>query len=114
MDLRINVITLGVKDFTRSLAFYRDVLGWTAQVQEDIAFFQLNGIIFTLNPRENLAEDALVPAQETGFPGFTLAFITRNTAEVDATLEKAKSLGARIPKPAQKTFWGVQRIFCRH
>ena len=106
MDPRINVITLGVKDFARSLAFYRDGLGWTAQVQDDIAFFQLNGIIFALYPRESLAEDAMVPAEETGFPGFTLAFLTRNEAEVDATLEKAKNLGARILKPAQKTFWG--------
>ena len=106
MDPRINVITLGVKDFVRSLAFYRDGLGWTAQVQDDIALFPLNGIIFALYPRESLAEDAMVPAEETGFPGFTLAFLTRNEAEVDATLEKAKTLGARILKPAQKTFWG--------
>jgi hypothetical protein len=106
MNPRINVITLGVKDFARSLAFYRDGLGWTAQVDDDIAFFPLNGIIFALYPRDKLAEDAMVPARETGFPGFTLAFLTRNEAEVDVTLEKAKGLGARILKPAQKTFWG--------
>jgi uncharacterized protein len=106
MDTRINVITLGVADFARSLAFYRDGLGWTAQVDDDIAFFPLNGIIFALYPRDRLAEDAMVPALGTGFPGFTLAYVTKNEAEVDALLEKARGLGARILKPAQKTFWG--------
>jgi uncharacterized glyoxalase superfamily protein PhnB len=95
-----------VNDFDRSFAFYRDGIGWTAQVQDDTAFFQLNGIIFALYLRDSLAEDAMVPAQESGFPGFTLAFLTRDEAEKDAILKKAKGLGARILKPARKTFWG--------
>jgi uncharacterized protein len=106
MDPRINVITLGVKDFARSLAFYRDGLGWTAQVQDDIAFFPLNDIVLALYPHDSLAEDAMVPARETGFPGFTLAFVTKNEAEVDVTLKTAEDIGGRILKPAQKTFWG--------
>ena len=106
MDPRINVITLGVQDFNRSLAFYRDGLGWKAQVKDDIAFFRLNGVILALYPRDSLAEDATVPARETGFPSFTLAYVTNNEREVDAILEKAESLGVRILKPGQKTFWG--------
>ena len=106
MEPRINVITLGVRDFDRSLAFYRDGLGWEAHVQGDLALFSINGMIFALYPRESLADDANVPARETGFPGFTLAYLTRNEAEVDATLKKAGSVGARIVKPGQKTFWG--------
>jgi catechol 2,3-dioxygenase-like lactoylglutathione lyase family enzyme len=106
MDPRINVITLGVKDFRRSLAFYRDGLGWTAQVQDDIACFPLNGIVFALYPRDSLAKDAAIPAQGTGFPGFTLAVLTKNEAEVDAILKKAKGLGARVLIPGRKTFWG--------
>jgi len=106
MEPRINVITLGVSDFDRSLAFYRDGIGWEAHVQGDLALFSLNGMIFALYPRESLADDANVPARETGFPGFTLAYLTRNEAEVDITLKKAGSAGARIAKPGQKTFWG--------
>jgi len=106
MEPRINVITLGVRDFDQSLAFYRDGLGWAAKVQGDLALFSLNGTIFALYPYESLAGDASVPAQETGFPGFTLAYLTRNEAEVDVILEKAGGLGASIVKPGQKTFWG--------
>ena len=106
MEPRISVITLGVRDFARSLAFYRDGLGWEAQVDDDIAFFPLNGIVLALYPRGSLAGDAGVPAKPAGFPGFTLAYSTRQAAEVDAVLGKAQEIGARIVKPAQKTFWG--------
>jgi hypothetical protein len=40
-------------------------------------------MIFALYSRESLAEDANVPARETGFPGFTFADLTRNEAEVE-------------------------------
>lgn len=106
MDPRINVITLGVRDLASSLAFYRDGLGWRTLVQGDIAFIPLNGIICALYPREKLAEDATVPPQGDGFPGFTLAYNARDEAEADAILELVKKLGARIVKPAAKTFWG--------
>jgi hypothetical protein len=42
-------------------------------VQDDIAFFPLNGIIFALYPREKLAEDAATPSEKTGFPGLRTA-----------------------------------------
>ncbi|OPY37388.1 MAG: Glyoxalase-like domain protein [Methanoregula sp. PtaU1.Bin051] len=106
MDPRLNVITLGVKDFSRSLAFYRDGLGWKADVQDDVAFFPLSTIIFALYPRVSLAKDAAVPGEGTGFPGFTLAYLARDEKDVDSVLRKAESLGARILKPGQKTFWG--------
>ncbi len=106
MQPRINVVTLGVRDFARSLAFYREGLGWPARVMEDIAFFMLNGVVFALYPRVRLAEDATVPEEGSGFSGFTLAYCGRNEAEVDEVLTLAADLGARIIKPAQKVFWG--------
>ncbi len=106
MQPRINVVTLGVRDFQRSLAFYRDGLGWTAQVQDDIAIFPLNGIVFALYPWDKLAEDATVPAQGSGFSGITLAYLGRDENEVDAVLDTVRKLGAKITKPAQKVFWG--------
>jgi uncharacterized protein len=77
MDARLKVITPGVKDFSRSLACYRDGLGGRAEVQDDIAFFPLSGIVFTLYPRDSRAKDASVPAEKTGFPKFTLAYLAR-------------------------------------
>jgi hypothetical protein len=106
MQPRINVITLGVKDFQRSLAFYQNGLGWTSQVHDDVAFFPLNGIVFALYPRDKLAEDATVPVKGNGFTGITVAYCGRNEKEVDEVLALAEKHGAKIVKPAQKVFWG--------
>ena len=56
MQPRINVITLGVEDLQRSLDFYMGGLGWRAQVQGDIAFFQLNGVLLALYPKERIGQ----------------------------------------------------------
>jgi catechol 2,3-dioxygenase-like lactoylglutathione lyase family enzyme len=106
MQPRINVITLGVEDFQRSLAFYKNGLGWTSKVHNDVAFFQLNGIVFALYPRDKLAEDATVPAKGSGFTGITIAYCGRNENEVDEVLALAEKHGAKIVKPAQNVFWG--------
>lgn len=105
---RIHLVTLGVNDLQRALKFYKDGLGWqpSSASQGDVAFFQLGGIVLSLYPRDKLAEDATLPPQGSGFPGFTLAFNTRSREEVDEILAQVEKLGARIVKPAQEVFWG--------
>jgi len=106
MKPKINLITLGVRDFDRALAFYRDGLGWSAQVHDDVAFFPLNGLVLGLYPREKLAEDAAVPAGGDGFSGIALAYNTQSEEEADQVLAEVERLGGKIVKPAQKVFWG--------
>jgi catechol 2,3-dioxygenase-like lactoylglutathione lyase family enzyme len=106
MKPSITLITLGVKDFQKSLAFYKDGLGWPAKVQDDIAFFQLNTLVFSIYPWEKLAEDATVSDKGNGFKGITLAHNVGSVEEVDATLKIVENLGAKIIKKAQKVFWG--------
>ena len=70
MKPRIKVITLGVSDLQRSLAFYRDGLGLPTQgiigtEFEDgaVVFFDINDdLILALYPRAALAKDAGLPA----------------------------------------------------
>ena len=108
MRQKLNIITLGVADLNRALAFYEKGLGWkkSAASQGDIAFFQLGGIVLALYPHEKLAEDVTVAPEGSGFSGITLAYNTKSEAEVDAVLAEVKNLGAEIVKPAQKVFWG--------
>ena len=106
MQPRISLITLGVKDFKKSLAFYQDGLGWKAKVMDDVAFFKLNNIILSIYPREKLAEDVTVSQKGEGFEGITLAYNTFSEKEVDEVLKAAEKIGARIVKKGQKVFWG--------
>jgi uncharacterized glyoxalase superfamily protein PhnB len=59
-----------------------------------------------LYPRDELAKDANVAPEGHGFRGTTLAYNTRNRAEVDSVLKDAAAAGATIVKPAQEAFWG--------
>ncbi len=54
MRQKISLITLGVRVFERSLKFYRDGLGWqpSGGSQGYVAFFQMNGVVFSLYPYE--------------------------------------------------------------
>jgi hypothetical protein len=109
MKPKIGIITLGVRDFARSLAFYRDGLGLpTHNFKEDegIVFFKLEGSWLALYPRDKLAEDATVPDAGSGFSGITLAHNEPSKEQVDATFAEAIRAGARPVKTPQDVFWG--------
>jgi uncharacterized glyoxalase superfamily protein PhnB len=71
-----------------------------------IAFFLTKGTKLALYPWEELADDATVPAEGSGFRGFTLAHNVRSTEAVDALMAQAQQVGAKLVKPAADTFWG--------
>ena len=107
MEPRITLITLGVSDLDRSTAFYRDGLKLPKREgPEGIAFFETSGTWLSLYPRHSLAEDATVPAEGSGFPGFALAHNVASPEEVDRVLQEAVDAGAKLLKPGQKVFWG--------
>ena len=108
MRQKLNIVTLGVKDLERSLKFYNDGLGWkpSSASNKYIAFFQMGGVVFSLYPREKLAEDVIISSDGDGFSGITLAYNAKGEAEVDKVLQQVESLGAKIIKKAEKVFWG--------
>lgn len=105
----ISIVTLGVADLTRAVAFYSDGLGFSLSTEssKDIAFFDLEGSWLALYPRQALAQDVGIAAGDrAAFPGFTLAHNVGGSAEVNAFMDKAAAAGAEIVKPAAETFWG--------
>jgi hypothetical protein len=107
MNPRISMITLGVRDMAKAVAFYRDGLGFPQmESPPSVAFFTLNGTWLGLYGHDELAEDASVSAAGSGFKGFALAHNVASEAEVDQVLAQAVAAGATLTKPAQKTFWG--------
>lgn len=108
MRQKLNLITLGVADFQKSVDFYEKGLGWkkSAASVEELALFPLGGMVLALHPRTALAEDATVSPNGSGFSGLTISYNAKSEKEVDEVLDKIKNLGATIIKPAQKVYWG--------
>ncbi len=108
MKPRISMITLGVRDLQKSIAFYEKGLGLPRMDSPpEVAFFTLNGTWLGLYGWDALAEDAQVPVSKGAeFNGFALAHNLESEAEVDALFEEALRAGAIAVKKPQKVFWG--------
>lgn len=107
MEQRLSLVTLGVRDLAAARAFYHR-LGWkeSRASNEDVAFFQVGGLIFGLWGRASLVEDAGAEKPGKGFANISLAHNVRTRAEVDRILKKAAKAGATITKPAEEKFFG--------
>jgi catechol 2,3-dioxygenase-like lactoylglutathione lyase family enzyme len=109
MKPKVSLISLGVREFPKALTFYRDGLGFPVHNYtegEDFCMLRLEGTWLALYPRAKLAEDATVPDNGAGFPGFTLAHNVGSREEVDSVFAHAVSVGASPVKLPQKAFWG--------
>ncbi|MFZ2300858.1 MAG: VOC family protein [Gallionella sp.] len=114
MKPRITVITIGVDDLEKSLAFYRDGLGLPTQgiigtefEHGAVAFFDLQpGLKLAIWPRANIAYDAGISPGAPSATEFTLGHNVASREEVDKVMKQAQKAGAVIVKPTQNTFWG--------
>jgi len=106
VDQRLSLITLGVSDVERSRSFY-EALGWqtNAAPNDDVVFFQANGIVVALWDRAKLAEDSGVE-DAGGSSGFTLAYNVRSPQEADAVAEEVRAARGTVTREPGKTFWG--------
>ena len=108
MEQRVTFITLGVNDLKTSIDFYENKFGWkrSEMSNDDIVFFQLNGIYLALYSRTELAKDATIDSAGTGFKGFTISYNARSEKEVDDLINTLRNKGVKIIKEPQKVFWG--------
>jgi hypothetical protein len=121
VEPRIDVLTLGVADLERALAFYRDGLGLdtegvigtefpgsaTDPAGAAVMFRLRQGMTLALYPRPELAKDADVPAPEPSSGGFSIGWFVATDAEVDAVLAKAEAAGATLTDTAHRRPWGL-------
>jgi len=121
MQAKIIFVTLGVDDLERSVAFYRDGLGWQTEgivarelhdeitgADGTIALFVLEtGLLLALYERLNLAKDADVPPGPQSSTEFSLGVPAQSRDEVDRLLAQAASAGGTITAPAHVRPWGI-------
>ena len=108
-------------DLERSVAFFRDGLGWPTEgivgqqfhdevtgADGTIAFFALDGgLLLGLYERDNLAKDAQLPAGPPSSTEFSLGIPAGSQADVDDMLRQAEAAGATLPAPAHLRPFGV-------
>jgi catechol 2,3-dioxygenase-like lactoylglutathione lyase family enzyme len=114
MKPRFTVLTLGVDDLEKSLAFYRDGLGLPTEgiigkqyEHGRIVFIKLHhNMQLALYPRKDLAWGANIPQTPASPSEFSIGYNVRKREEVDSLMEFARKAGAKIVKAAHHAFWG--------
>ena len=114
MEPHLTLLTLGVDDLERAVAFYRDGLGFNTKgiigtefENGAVAFFNLkSGLKLALWPRKSLAADSGLSLQAPSATELSLGHNVASPQEVDSVMRQAELAGAKIVKPAQSTFYG--------
>jgi catechol 2,3-dioxygenase-like lactoylglutathione lyase family enzyme len=114
---RLHIVTLGVHDLPRSVAFY-EALGWVraGSSLDEISWFGLGGVWLGLFPHGDLAEDASLPREGAGdlpaYKGATYAINLESDEAVVAAMDEAVAAGATVVKaPAIAIFGGLSGYF---
>jgi uncharacterized protein len=107
VEPRISFVTLGVQDLERATRFYAEVLRLPRiPTPPEVSFFEMGRTWLALYPWDLLAADAGVPAEGSGFRGFTLAHNVHSESEVDRLLAEVAAGGGRLVKPGGRADWG--------
>ena len=114
MQPRLSVLTIGVADLERSLAFYRDGLKLPTAgivgrefVHGAVAFFDLSGgLRLAIWAQEDIAHDTGLPRTPISPTSFTLGHNVARREQVEEIMAEAAKAGAEVIKPAQDTFYG--------
>ena len=111
MNPNINFITIGVKDLGKMKHFYKEILGWkTDNDEEGIVFFKMhNGLMFGLYPENDLAEDIGVEQVSAEYKNFSLAINLPSQKEVDDFFQILIEKNIVIQKMPEPVFWGGYR-----
>jgi uncharacterized protein len=120
MRRRIHVLTLGVADLERSLAFYR-ALGLESEGLIGTEFpggtaarFDLDdGLMLMLYGRDDLEKDANATFDSPGRGEFSIGHLVQSRDEVDSVLAAAQAAGATLTEEPYDRPWGIYSGYFR-
>jgi uncharacterized protein len=114
MRPHISVLTLGVSDLERALAFYRDGLGLPTEGivgtefdHGSVVFFRMDdALILALYPAAFLSQDAGIDATQNRLGAVSIAHNVGSREEVDSVMQQAEEAGGTVTDAARDRFWG--------
>ena len=96
MQHQISAITLGASSLEASRRFYVEGFGWSPVFANDeVLFYQMNGLMLTMWLREKLAEDGRRTLL-AGPGGFAPAHNVGSREDIDAALAQLANVGGVI------------------
>ena len=109
MEQRISVLTIGADNLEAMRNFYEDKLGWTPVAEnKDIVFYQMNGFLFSIGKRKELANFIGINAEGSGFRAVTFGYNVPTEREVRELYEQLKSKGVKmLNEPTEPPFGGL-------
>lgn len=94
----ISVVTLGIADLERTRRFYGEGFGWKPVFENDeILFYQMNGLVLGLWLADRLAEDMQRAAASPG--SISLAHNVDSPEAVEALIARLADHGGTVLRP---------------
>lgn len=115
MKPRIHTITLGVDELEKSVAFYRDIIGWRTDGIVGAEFGDMAVAIFNMQhgsrlqlfSKLGLAKEANVQATHKSAVEFSLGYYVGAREKVNSVIEQIRERSpAAITKEPGETVWG--------
>lgn len=108
MKQKLSIVTLGVENIARSKEFYEGVLNFepTKDSNENIVFYDMGSVLLGLFQWEELAKDAGVSKDGSGFRRVTVAHNEPSKEAVDELFAELENKGVTIVKKPEQVFWG--------
>ncbi|MDX9881975.1 MAG: VOC family protein [Prolixibacteraceae bacterium] len=109
MEQRISVLTIGADNLPAMKEFYEQTFDWKPVAEnKDIIFYKLNGFLFSICKRKEMAEFIGINPEGNGFRSVTFGYNVNTTEEVKELYIKLKSNGVKIIKePTEPPFGGL-------
>lgn len=91
-----------VRDYDKSLAFYRQAFGWTTRVESDTDEFRYSTAMFEGEPRAGVMDGSKILPE--GMPSHWTVFLAAD--DVDKTLQVVTEHGGNVLRAAEDTPYG--------
>lgn len=109
MEQRLSVLTIGANDLQAMRKFYEGTFGWKpVAANKEIVFYKMNGFLFSIGKRRELADFIGIDSQGSGFRSVTFGYNVSTADEVRILYKQLKSKGVKILKePTAPPFGGL-------